>query len=147
MRRGGSGSASRAADVRSPIAAMIAHDRTTLTEERWPIFSDFSPLSMIESSASGEPTPSMPMTRRSLSDLSSAKLEYTLSKSPYAQNDVSQAPCTASLLVPSAAKSSADRIIIPMFFLFFSNFWLILNFWQTLRGPFSAALTPNFASK
>ena len=30
---------------------------------------------------------------------------------------------------------------------FFSNFWLISNFWQTLRGPFSAVSTPNFASK
>ena len=30
----------------------------------------------------------------------------------------------------------------------FSNFWhLLSNFWQTLRGPFSAVSTPNFASK
>ena len=26
-------------------------------------------------------------------------------------------------------------------------FWLLANFWQTLRGPFSAVSTPKFASK
>ena len=34
------------------------------------------------------------------------------------------------------------------FLKFFSNFFLLsANFWQTLRGPFSAVSTPNFASK
>ena len=38
-----------------------------------------------------------------------------------------------------------DELAEPMFFLTF--FYLLATFWQTLRGPFSAVSTPNFASK
>ena len=57
-------------------------------------------------------------------------------------------PLEILLRLREFAGLAGDRLL-PMFFLtfFLTFFELLANFWQTLRGPFSAVSTPIFAVK